>query len=63
MNELLFQIKKELGGGYTAKSVEESIFTEAETIKELKLNVKEAVACHCESSRFLDVRIVYEQYD
>jgi hypothetical protein len=42
MIEIIFVVE----GGFTAKALGESIFTEAETIGELKINVKEAVECH-----------------
>jgi len=33
-------------GGFTAKALGESIFTEGETLEEIKLNIKEAVECY-----------------
>ena len=33
-------------GGYIAKALGESIFTEGDSLEEIKANVKEAVACH-----------------
>jgi len=44
--ELIFIVEESLDGGYEAKAVGESIFTEAETIDELKKNITEAVHCH-----------------
>jgi hypothetical protein len=35
-------------GGYEAKCLGYSIFTDGETIQELKANVKEAMDCHFE---------------
>lgn len=47
MREIFFIIQEdEENGGYTAKAVGQSIFTEAETIQELKINIKEALECH-----------------
>jgi predicted RNase H-like HicB family nuclease len=46
MTEIIFIVEDALEGGFTAKALGESIFTEAETIEELRLNVKEAVECH-----------------
>jgi len=37
-----------LDGGYEAHALGNSIFTEAETLDELKQNIREAVACHFE---------------
>ena len=49
-NEIMFIIEESLEGGYEAKALGHSIFTEAENLDELKYNIKEAVACHFESS-------------
>jgi predicted RNase H-like HicB family nuclease len=46
MTEIIFIVEDVLEGGFTAKALSESIFTEAETIEQLKANVKEAVECH-----------------
>lgn len=46
MNEIIFLVEEALEGGYTAKALGESIFTEAENLDALRLNVKEAVECH-----------------
>ena len=45
-NEIIFIIEESLEGGYEAKALGTSIFTEADNIEELKSNIKEAVACH-----------------
>ena len=37
--EIIFIIEESLDGGYEARAVGESIFTEAETIDELKSNI------------------------
>jgi hypothetical protein len=46
MIEIIFVVEEAPEGGLTAKALGESIFTEAETMDELKINVKEAVECH-----------------
>jgi predicted RNase H-like HicB family nuclease len=48
MNEIFFLVEEALEGGYTAKALGESIFTEGETMDELKANIREAVHCHFE---------------
>ena len=45
-NEIIFLIEESLDGGYEAKAIGESIFTEAESIDELKTNIKDALSCH-----------------
>ncbi|MEJ7672929.1 MAG: hypothetical protein WKF59_09495 [Chitinophagaceae bacterium] len=46
MNEIIFLVEEALEGGYTAKALGESIFTEGDTLEEIKANIKEAVECH-----------------
>lgn len=48
MNEVFFLVEEDLEGGYTAKALGETIFTDGETLEELKINIKEAVHCHFE---------------
>ena len=43
MTELIFEVTQEADGGYTAESIGESIFTQADTWKELRTNVQDAV--------------------
>jgi predicted RNase H-like HicB family nuclease len=49
MLEIIFLVEESLDGGFEAKALGESIFTEAETIEQLKENIKEAIQCHFES--------------
>jgi predicted RNase H-like HicB family nuclease len=46
MSEIIFIVETSEEGGYTAKALGQSIFTEGETLDELKKNVKDAVKCH-----------------
>ena len=46
MDEIIFLVEESLEGGYTAKALGVSIFTEAETVEELRELVKDAVHCH-----------------
>lgn len=50
MNEIIFSIRESLESGYEARALGYSIFTEAETMDELKVNIKEAVHCHFEDT-------------
>ena len=50
MNELIFIVEEAPEGGYTAKALGVSIFTEADTISELKEMIKDAVVCHFDST-------------
>jgi len=51
MNEVFFLVEEALEGGYIAKAIGESIFTEAETMDELKTNIREAVHCHFDDDK------------
>jgi hypothetical protein len=44
--EIIFLVEGAPEGGYTARALEYSIFTEADTLEELHRNVREAVRCH-----------------
>ena len=46
MSELIFLVEEAPEGGYTARALGESIFTEADTVAELQANVRDAVRCH-----------------
>jgi hypothetical protein len=43
MKEIVFEVAQDADGGYTAESIGESIFTQADNWDELKANVREAV--------------------
>ena len=47
-SEIIFVIEEAMEGGYTARSLGASIFTEGETLAELKTNIREAINCHFE---------------
>ena len=51
MNEIFFLVEEALEGGYIAKAIGESIFTEADTMDELKVNIREAVHCHFDDDK------------
>ena len=47
MSEIIFQVlQDEIDGGYRASALGFGVHTEAETLSELRLNIREAVACH-----------------
>lgn len=48
MEELIFLVEEAPEGGYTARALGESIFTEAEDFAELREQVRDAVRCHFE---------------
>ena len=46
MNEIVFVIEEAPEGGFTARALGESIFTEANTLDVLRQRVRDAVNCH-----------------
>lgn len=46
MNELIFVVEEAPEGGYTARALGESIFTEADDLVQLQEQVRDAVLCH-----------------
>ncbi len=51
MEEIIFLVEESDEGGYTAKGMGVSIYTEADTVEELKVAVKDAVHCHFDDNR------------
>jgi predicted RNase H-like HicB family nuclease len=47
LDEIIFEVREdEIDGGFSASALGASIHTEADTLEELRANVKEAVNCH-----------------
>ena len=46
MDELIFLVEDAPEGGYTARALGVSIFTEADDLKRLREMVRDAVSCH-----------------
>ncbi len=46
MTELVFLVEEAPEGGFTARALGESIFTEADTYEELAEMIEDAVRCH-----------------
>ncbi|KAF0245578.1 MAG: 2-oxoisovalerate dehydrogenase [Planctomycetota bacterium] len=58
MSELIFVVEEAVEGGYTAKALGASIFTEADSLDELRAGILDAVRCHFgESERPKMVRL------
>ena len=51
MNELIFIVEEAPEGGYTARAMGSSIFTEADDLKTLQNQVREAVKCHYDEDK------------
>lgn len=48
MNEVIFMVNESPEGGFEARALGESIFTEADDMESLYGNVRDAVHCHFE---------------
>ena len=46
MNEIIFLVEQAPEGGFTARALDASIFTQAESAEELHTRVRDAVRCH-----------------
>lgn len=51
MSEIIFMVEEAPEGGFTARALGESIFTEADTREELQSQVRAAVRCHFEDDK------------
>ncbi|MFV0445394.1 MAG: 2-oxoisovalerate dehydrogenase [Planctomycetaceae bacterium] len=64
MTEILFTVYEAPEGGFTAAAVGAAIFTEADTLEELRANVRDAVECHFEphsAPRLIRLHIVRDE--
>ncbi len=64
INEIIFLIEESVDGGYEARTVGHSIFTEGETYEEVKENIKEAVRCHfeeCDMPHIIRLHLVKDE--
>jgi len=57
MEEIIFMVEESPEGGFIAKGLGVSIFTEADTIEALKVMVKDAVNCHFDDSKRRIIRL------
>jgi hypothetical protein len=49
--EIIFSVQESPEGGYEARALGFSIYTEADTLDELKVMVQDAVRCHFDAQR------------
>jgi predicted RNase H-like HicB family nuclease len=58
MKELIFLIEDDSEAGFNARALDESIFSQGETLDELRKNIREAVLTHFEKEKMpLAVRL------
>ncbi|MFP5503130.1 MAG: 2-oxoisovalerate dehydrogenase [Candidatus Sericytochromatia bacterium] len=51
MDELIFMVEEAPEGGWTARALGQSIFTEADDLASLREQVRDAVRCHFEEGQ------------
>ncbi|HME94887.1 MAG TPA: 2-oxoisovalerate dehydrogenase [Methylomirabilota bacterium] len=51
LSELIFLVEEAPEGGFTARALGESIFTEADSVASLHERVRDAVRCHFEEGQ------------
>ena len=64
MNEILFLVEQAEDGGFIAKAIHESIYTQADDIDELHANIRDAVACHFDTAvkpKFIHLHFVRDE--
>ncbi len=64
MSEVIFLVEDAPEGGYTARALGEAIFTEGETLDDLRAHVREAVECHFDAAqrpRLIRLHMVHEE--
>jgi len=59
MSEIIFIVEESVEGGLEARALGQSIFTEGESMDELKENIREAIRTHFEENAPKVVRLHY----
>ena len=63
-SEIIFIVEESPEGGYEAKALGQSIYTQAESMDELKTLLQDAVRCHFEEGerpRMIRLHLVHEE--
>ena len=64
MNEIIFEVREdESEGGFVARALGHSIVTQAETMEDLRANVRDAVRCHFEEGQSPRVIRLHRVFD
>lgn len=57
MEEIIFMVEESDEGGFTAKALGESIFTESDSYIDLREAVRDAVKCHFDDTKQRIIRL------
>ncbi len=61
--EIILVVEESPEGGYEARAVGHSVFTEAETLDELRTKIQDAVRCHFEPADMPDLIRLHQVHD
>ena len=61
--EIIFVVEESPEGGYEARAIGHSVFTEADTLDELRKRVQDAVRCHFEPAEMPDLIRLHQVRD
>jgi hypothetical protein len=61
MEELIFLVEDAPEGGYTARSLGVSIFTEADDLNSLREMVRDAVRCHFDEGQEQEMNVILKR--
>jgi hypothetical protein len=64
MNEIIFMVEEAAEGGYTAHALGASIFTEADSLADLRTQIRDAVNCHFDEGqepKVIGLHFVHEE--
>lgn len=64
MSEVIFIVEEAPEGGFTARALGASIFTEADSVSDLRARVRDAVRCHfddAETPRVIRLHFVRDE--
>jgi len=50
-HEIIFSVQESPEGGYEARALDYSIFTQADSIEQLKTLIRDAVSCHFDAAQ------------
>ena len=57
-NEIIFQINESLDGGYEAKAIGHSIYTQCDEYSQLQETLRDAVRCHFDEEDMPSLNII-----
>ena len=59
MTEIIFLVQESLEGGFEARALSAPIYTEADTLEELKELIRDAVSCHFDEGERPKIQLHY----